>query len=311
MLVFIFLFVSTIRGESPLGYISHSTLNIGDDIQTIAVKRFLPSDAVPIDREFISEFSGDSPVKAVVSGWFMHVKGGHWDLSRSPPEKSWPPSPLIEPFFISIHFNAQIHETLFSEENIEYLKKHGPIGARDLPTLELLQKNNIPSYFSGCLTLTLENTYTERNNVIYLVDLDEETIRYIQSKVSSPVVVVSHGKSLLPFLSTEHRLKYAEYLLDLYRKAKCVVTTRLHAAMPCLAFKTPVLMLDCVNERGFEPRFSGLVEHTWHCSRRELCDGKMDYDFDDPPENPNTHLPMREKLIKMMTDWVQENLSWG
>jgi hypothetical protein len=299
-------FASTIKEENTLGYISQSTLNIGDDIQTIAVKRFLPNSAVPIDREFIAEFSYNSPVKAVLSGWFMHLKGGYWELRAPPPEKSWPPSPVIDPFFVSIHFNPQLHEALFSEQNIEYLKKYSPIGARDLYTLELLQKKGIPSYFSGCLTLTLENTHTERNDIIYLVDLDEETIHYIQSKVSSPIVVMTHGKPLLPFLSTEHRLKYAEYILDLYRKAKCVVTTRLHAAMPCLAFKTPVLMFDSV-DGGVEVRFTGLVEHTWHCSRRQLRDGEVEYDFDNPPENPNTYIPIRENLIKIMTDWVQEN----
>jgi hypothetical protein len=283
-------------------------MNIGDDIQTIAVKRFLPNCAVPIDREFIHEFSSQAPVKAVISGWFMHLKGGYWELPLPSPEKSWPPASQIDPFFISIHLTGQFHPIVFSEENIDYLKQHGPIGARDLYTLKILQEKNIPSYFSGCLTLTLENSYTERNDIIYLVDLDEETIHYIQSKVSSPTVIITHGKSLLPFLSIDHRLKYAEYVLDLYRKAKCVVTTRLHSALPCLAFKTPVLMLDSVDSIGIiEPRFTGLIEHTWHCSRQKLREGRVDYDFDHPPENPTTYLPMREDLIKRMTDWAEAN----
>jgi hypothetical protein len=305
LIVFVLLCVSAVNAENTFGYISQSTINIGDDIQTIAAKRFLPSNAVPIDREFISEFNYTSPVKSVLSGWFMHLKGGYWELPIPPPEKSWPPSSIIDPFFISIHLTGQFQSTVFSEENIEYLKKHGPIGARDFYTLELLQERNIPCYFSGCLTLTLENPYKERNNIIYLVDLDEETIRYIRSKVSSPVVVMTHGKPLLHFLCSEHRIKYAEYILDLYRKAKCVVTTRLHAAMPCLAFKTPVLMLVPDND-GFEPRFSGLVEHTAHCSKTKLQNGEFNYDFDNPPENPNTYLPIRENLIKIMTEWVQK-----
>jgi hypothetical protein len=305
--VFTCMFSSPILGETTFGYVSHSTINIGDDIQTIAVKRFLPSCAVPIDREFIHEFSYNSPVKAVISGWFMHVKGGYWELPLPPPEISWPPSSQIDPFFISIHLTGLLHPIVFSEENIAYLKQHSPIGARDLYTLQLLQEKNIPSYFSGCLTLTLENNYTERNDIIYLVDLDEATIRYIQSKVSSPTVIVTHGKPLLHFLSTEHRLKYAEYILDLYRKAKCVVTTRLHAALPCLAFKTPVLMLDSINGDGTDSRFTGLIDHTWHCSRRKLCEGGVDYDFDHPPQNPTTYLPIRENLIKIMTDWLQAN----
>lgn len=301
-------FISPIRGEEPFSYISHSTINIGDDIQSIAAKRFLPKNAVAVDREFISEFTHDSKVKTVISGWFMHQKGTYWDLSIPLPEKSWPPSTYINPFFISIHFTGTFSPTVFSEENIEYLKMHGPIGARDLYTLDELQKRDIPSYFSGCLTLTLENECKERNDFIYLVDLDEQSIEYIKSKTSSPVVVLTHGRSLLQLLSVEHRLKYAEQLLDLYRKGKCVVTTRLHAAMPCLAFKTPVLMLSSNNKQGgIDHRFVGLIEHTLHCSKEELLNGEMDYDFDNPPKNPETYLPIRETLIKTMTDWVQNN----
>ena len=304
---FLFIF-PTLRGENSLGYISNSTINIGDDIQSLAAKRFLKENAVAIDREFVNEFNYNKKIKAVISGWFMHDKNGYWDLLRSPPNISWPPSSVIDPFFISIHFTETFLPTIFSDENIEYLKRHAPIGARDLFTLDELQKRNIPSYFSGCLTLTLENNYKERNDIIYLVDLDVQSVNYIKSKVKSPVVVLSHGKSILQFLNNEQRLKYAEYILDLYRKAKCVVTTRLHAAMPCLAFETPVLMLTSVkNDKSIDFRFTGLIDDVRCSSREELCNGEIDYDFDNPPENPKTYLPKRENLIEIMTKWVREN----
>ena len=298
------IFSSIIYGEDHFGYISQSTINIGDDIQSIAAKGFLPDNAIPIDREFISTFDYPATVKSIVSGWFMHHKSGYWDLSIAPPEKCWPPSPAIDPFFISIHLTGSFLPIIFSEENIAYLKEHGPIGARDLFTLNELLKRDIPSYFSGCLTLTLENNFTERNNITYLVDLDEETTNYIKSKIKSPIVIITHGKPLLQILSVEHRLKYAEYLLDLYRKAKCVITTRLHAAMPCLAFNTPILMLASA-----DARFSGLLDHTTHCTKDDVCKGRVDYYLDDPRENPRTYLLMRENLIKIMTEWVEKNAS--
>ena len=301
--------ISTIGAQEPFGYISHSTINIGDDIQSIAVKRFLPENAIAVDREFISEFAHEGKINCVLSGWFMHHKYAYWDLSRAPPNKSWPPSSCIDPFFISIHLTGSIMPAVFSEENIEYLRAHGPIGARDLYTLHELQIRNIPSYFSGCLTLTLENHCKKRNNTIYLVDLDEECVRYIKSKSTSPIVVLTHGKSILQLLSPEHRLKYAECILNLYRKAKCVVTTRLHAAMPCLAFETPVLMVSTNTGGGVDPRFRGLVDLVRDCSAEELRTSQVDYDFDNPPENPKTYLPMRENLIKIMTDWVKSHSS--
>ena len=44
---------------------------------------------------------------------------------------------------------------MLSPEGIAYLQKHAPIGCRDHYTLQLLQKHQIPAYFSGCLTLSL------------------------------------------------------------------------------------------------------------------------------------------------------------
>lgn len=302
-------YVSLISGDESFGYISHSTINIGDDIQTIAVKQFLPQNAVAVDREFIYEFTHESKVNTVVSGWFMHQKNNYWDLPVPPPEKSWPPAGIIDPFFISIHLTGTFLPTVFSNENIDYLKKHAPIGARDLFTFNELQKRGIPSYFSGCLTLTLKNECKERNDIIYLVDLDEECIAYIKSKTSSPVVVLTHGRPILQMLSVDHRLKYAEHFLNLYRKCKCVITTRLHAAMPCLAFETPLLMISSDKPGHLDLRFTGLVEHTHHCSKEELLKGEIDYDFNHPPENPKTYLPMRENLIKIMKEWVQKHSS--
>jgi hypothetical protein len=291
-------------GLNRWGYISHSTLNVGDDFQAVAAKRFLPENAVAVDREFISQFTYASKVKVVVSGWFMHQRGAYWDLPVQPPEKSWPPSPLIDPYFTSIHLTKSFHPTVFSDENIDYLKGHAPIGARDLYTLGELQDRGIPSYFSGCLTLTLEPKPTKRNDIVYLVDLDEPSIGYIKSRVRSPVAVLTHGKSILQYLEPEHRLKYADYMLGLYRRAKCVVTTRLHAALPCLAFGTPVLMVASDTGGPINPRFTGLLEHLAHCSAEALRAGSVKYDFDTPPPNPTTFQPIRDTLVKNMTAWA-------
>lgn len=294
-----------IHADDQFGYVSYSTTNIGDDIQALAAKRFLPKNALPIDREYMHYFTHHTPVKTIVNGWFMHSKSS-WYRDGSPPEISWPPSSWIKPFFISIHLNVNSWPLIFSENNIEYLRQHAPIGARDYFTLNALQKRNIPSYFSGCLTLTFEKSNEKRNNIIYAVDVDDSVFKYIQSHTNSKVVKLSHG--IFIQLSNDQRLNYAEKLLDKYRKAKCVVTSRLHACMPCLAFDTPVLLIaDSVDER--HDRFHGLGELAWHCSEEQLLHGEMNYDFDNPSENPKTYIPIRENLIQTIETWVNTNRS--
>lgn len=296
-------FQGVFSGEIQYGYISYSTFNIGDDIQSIAARRFLPSTALPVNREYIGEYQHATPVKTIVNGWYMHTQYNLAFLSQNPPPKKfWPPSPSIDPLLISIHISSEFAPFAFTPEAISYMQQHGPVGARDYITLFQLKKHRIPSYFSGCLTLTLENPYTTRDDIIYAVDIDEESMQYIRSKTNTPVQSIQHKISPPLVSSNEERIQYAEHLLDLYRKAKCVVTSRLHAALPCLAFKTPVLFLTN-NEQ--DSRFVGLIELTRHGTKENLLKGTLDYNFNNPPANPDTYLPIRKRLIKTVTNWVK------
>lgn len=234
----------------------------------------------------------------------MHTKDFLWYLNVPPPEKSWPPSPCINPLLISMHFAQGFISFVLSDEGVRYLKKYGPMGARDYYTLHELQKRNIPSYFSGYLTLTLKNDCEERNDIIYMVDLDEECVNFIKSRTHYKVEELTHIMCDLMNLHTEERLKCAEDILEKYKKAKCVITSRLHASMPCLALQTPVLL---INVQPDQYRFDGLRELVHNCSRDEFLMGTIDFNFNDPPKNPDSYLPIRKKLIKTVKNWVRKN----
>lgn len=307
MLRFIFLltfsFFLSLYSENQFGYISYKAINVGDYIQAIAAKRFLPKNSIPINRELIGAFDYPSKVKTIMNGWYMHTKKFSWYLNACPPKKSWPPPSCIDPLLISMHITEGFLEEAFTEEGIEYFKRQGPIGARDVSTLKEFQKRNIPSYYSGCLTLTLDNPYTERDDIIYVVDLDQECIDYIKAHTQSKVKVLTHNSIHLKCINNEERLEYAQSFLDRYSKAKCVITSRYHVSMPCLALKTPVLL---VFPKG-DPRFNGNRNLVHSATREELLNGEFDFDFDSPPENSDAYLPIRENLIKTVTEWVKNN----
>ena len=52
------------------------------------------------------------------------------------------------------------------------------------------------------------------------------------------------------------RFKYAKMLLDKYSRAKLVISTRIHGALPCLALKTPVIFVN----KKYDNRYPGLYE---------------------------------------------------
>ena len=135
------------------------SINIGDYIQVLAASQFIPTNTGFIQREYLKQYSGPE-AKVIMNGWYMHH-----------PE-NWPPSNLIHPLFVAFHINILAKEQLLSEDSVNYLKKHTPIGCRDLDTLALLKSKKIDSYFSGCLTLTLGLKYksVKKEDNIYIVD---------------------------------------------------------------------------------------------------------------------------------------------
>lgn len=137
-----------------------SGVNIGDYIQALASSQFLPQIDGFIDRdEELKDYDG-IPCKVIMNGWYMHNP------------QNWPPSELIDPLFVAFHLNSGVKEELISSSSIAYLKSHQPIGCRDLNTMELLKRNGIEAYFSGCMTLTLGEKYrsSKKGDNTYIVD---------------------------------------------------------------------------------------------------------------------------------------------
>lgn len=146
--------ILSVGRKLPTNYI-----NIGDYIQGVASAQFLPSIDGFVDREEIGVYQEEECV-VVMNGWFMHYP------------KNWPPSEKIHPIFLAFHINSNFKDPLLSEESIQYLKDHEPIGCRDYYTRDLLEKKGINAFFSGCMTLTLGEKYhnEKKNGKVIFVD---------------------------------------------------------------------------------------------------------------------------------------------
>ena len=158
--------------------------------------------------------------------------------------KQWPPASNINPLLVSVNLsNNNFIRNMLSHKNKEYLIEHSPIGARDLYTLKVLQKENILAYFSGCLTLTLpKNEYITRRDYILCIDVEKEIVNKLRKHASRRIYEFSTVASY-QYLDCKEKFRYAFGLLNAYQSAAGVITSRLHAAMPCLALKTPVLLV--------------------------------------------------------------------
>jgi len=247
---------------SLMTYEHKKNFNVGDYIQSIAARQFLPRVDQYINRERLKEYNGPD-TKMIMNGWFMLRPD------------NWPPPPNIKPLFISFYLNPIRAEKILSEQGVAYLRKH-KIGCRSYSTLKLLKARDIDAYYSGCLTLTLGNSYRNISKEdIYFVDVlyklpvlqkafrsfgsfrksvrNREIFRLGQRKklirklfddeIIGAAKNITHRYPAEQYTTADSRFKLAEDLLKRYQKAKLVVTSRIHCALPCLAMGTPVIFV--------------------------------------------------------------------
>lgn len=193
------------------------TLNIGDAIQTVALSRLIKDEITYVDR---ASCDFNPQYKAVVNGW----------LGRN----SAPRNPNV--LFAGIYLAGNIANIPFIESS------YFPIGARDRYTVELLNHFGVESQFVGCATLTLPKYDGPRSGEC-IVDSTDRT-PHIYHEIPSET-------------TWERQLEMANKLLEMYKTAELVVTSRLHVALPCLAMGTPVLIQT---PRLQQSRFSILKE---------------------------------------------------
>ncbi len=245
------------------GVISYpGSINIGDEVQSVATERLLPSVDYYLPREELNKPPTDEHVKLVCNGWFMDKP------------KNWPPAKNIHPLFISFHVtnSNNSYKLLPNKKLVDYYKQFEPIGCRDLKTMEYFKEIGINAYFSNCITLTLENQFTERNDDILLVDplrynytkpYRDFLIKRMIPKKYRDAVKFEYQRRKIIDLSREERFADAERLIEMYSKAKMVITSRIHVALPCLALGTPVYFINAGYHSSLfnlNDRFEGIME---------------------------------------------------
>ncbi len=278
------------------------TDNIGDDIQTYVAKRFLPHIDYYIDREKLNCFIPNEKeyVSMIMNGWYIHNKC------------AWPPSPYINHLLISMHFMS-VEATDVGDKYLQglggnYLKIYEPIGARDIETKKRLEKNGIESYFSGCMTLTLEKfENVEKTNKIYLVDAEESVKEKVKKENTEyEIEEITHWlePSEVSKKSIDQRLQDVEELLKKYQGAHLVITNRLHVALPCIALGTPVILVH--PEYYDEDRLGAFLKYMDNYTDTEFDNIDIKELLKNPKPNNEEYKQIREQLIERCKDFINK-----
>lgn len=275
--------------------------NLGDDIQSYAAEQYLPQTDYIIEREQLDAFYTENGERVVVimAGWFLYN------------HLNWPPSPFIKPLPISMHFDTYYSKVVgeritknlvFEDYGATWFIQNGSIGCRDFHTKELIEEFGIPAYFSGCLTLTIKKfKNVEYHGKICLVDIPQRVNHFVRQNTAKDVMEVTHSIKMTS-LNWEERRQQVEERLKLYQGASLVVTTRLHAALPCLAIGTPVLL---IKEEWSQNRIGTWLEYLNYTTKEMLLEGVYKYDFDTPLDNPKKHISVAEDIEKKCKEFIE------
>lgn len=274
--------------------------NIGDDIQSYAAKRFLPRVDYYIEREAMDLFTTEelAQTACIMSGWYLHDKF------------SFPPSPFLYPKIISIHFTDQLQGKLplyLQGKGLEYLKKYEPVGLRDDILLDLLKKEGINCYFSGCLTLTIKPfPNIKKKKRIVLTDVKPEIKDKIINELKEYEIIENSAIDSLKEKDYETRMHDVEERLKLYQSAELVITKRLHVALPCLALGTKVLLLYEEQEKDIYNRLHNYLDFLHYMSNKDFLNKKDSNWLTHFPENKNNHFICAKKLEKEVKEFINQ-----
>jgi hypothetical protein len=178
-------------------------------------------------------------------GWFMHalfsIRHG-FPLHRN-----------LRPIFVSFHCNKR---DLLTPEAIEYLRRYGPVGCRDWTTVYLLLSVDVPAFFSGCLTTTIDTVFgglaggPPAEAPIAYVDMPAD-------EIPEGGVAYAHSSDAVRVRPFTTNVRDALERLDTYRGAhRAVVTSRLHCYLPLRSVGVDVAFRP---KNRSDIRFDGLL----------------------------------------------------
>jgi len=179
-------------------------------------------------------------------GWFMH--------SLFNMRHGFPLHRNLRPIFVSFHCNKR---DLLTPAAIDYLKRYGPVGCRDWTTVHLLLSLEVPAFFSGCLTTTIDTVFGD----LETGPPAEAPLAYVDipaSDVPDGAVTYKHSRAAVRSRSFVANVHAALDLLETYRREhRGVVTARLHCYLPVRSIGVDVELRP---KNRSDIRFDGLID---------------------------------------------------
>lgn len=223
------------HADSNLAVFSYCGANLGDHVQSLALLQHVR----PRTLLLRDHFRPHPELLLAANGWL--TKGQ---------------IPTRDEFRDVKYLGIYLPPRLRTPEVAAKFQGLGTIGCRDHVTAAFLQQHDIPVYLCRCATLSFPRYDGPREQIV-CVDVAPAIVDRVRRRYRQQfgdVITLTHNLPRpSPADMTERLIRSqferAHHFLSLYRAASLVVTSRIHVALPCLAFGTPVILLSGKSDR--------------------------------------------------------------
>lgn len=285
--------------KALLSVLTEESINIGDYIQALASSQFLDKIDLFIEREKLKDYN-DEEVAMIMNGWYMHHPEQWPPSPKIHPlfvafhlnnlvdrellnDKSISYLKKFEPIGcrdiqtvkkldnhgVKVYFSGCMTLTLGYKYHSD--NKNGKVYIVD-PIVTFSNKIEKVKYLilsvfniKQIKTIYKKLYSTLPFKVIYLCRVSKFFYKYSKlfdvNLLLDAEYVLHEGEFYHKYKTPESLLNKAEELVKAYAQASCVITSRIHCALPCLGLETPVIYIyNDLQEDVSSCRLDGLVQ---------------------------------------------------
>lgn len=329
-------------------------INIGDYVQALATSQFLPTLDGFVNREELKSYNGEDCC-VIMNGWFMHNPSQWPPSPHVHPIfVAFHLNSLVKKDFLSnesieyltkyepIGCRDYFTKELLQEKNVKAYFS-GCLTLTLGKTYKTNVKENIYYFVDPLISIErttsfylksivrllrsyykinhIANKYPSKNvgwlkKRIKLSAFYNEYSKIISDDVLLNAEYVCHQSSYYKRFRTDDDLLHeAERLVKLYSKARLVVTSRIHCALPCLGLETPVIFTQNGNWSEVSScRLDGLSElfNTLYWKKDHFESNFLPryIDNNNLPVNKSDWKPICNKLTEKLETMISNNLNY-
>lgn len=238
-----------VKGETNVGavYMTRAIVNIYTQIGVF------PNEVVELKTCELSKYEGEKVLLPIC----IHIPRAYEN------DTFFNMAADIIPIFLSISMT----QTRLSKKQIDFLKKHGPIGCRDSQTFHTMQKYTIDSYLVGCYVATFPTRNAIKADKIVFSDVPQFAKKYVPDEIKKNIIYIKQELLLSELPTGVKPNDYATNIFHLYEaEAKMIVSSRFHAAVLALAMGIPYILIN----EAYTYRFSWLKKMPNYYTRENI-----------------------------------------